>query len=836
MKPAILWFAALLSSSCSAIAEEIAITKALVVGPISRGGRTLIHRDPVEAQIVTGSWRAPKAGDTVGSATWMQIEADREGNFRSRAFSGGYAYATVPSDRDRTMILEASGHSMVYVNGTPRTGDPYGYGYVRLPVELKRGPNDFLFSVGRGQVRAKLVDPVAPVSLDASDATLPDLRIGEKTRCWGAVVAINSSTLTLKGALIEARLAGGKTTRTPLPAILPLGVRKVGFRLEGSAPSEPKDVEVELRLVSAGQPGPPIKVKLRVRPLGATYKRTFISEIDGSVQYYAVNPASGLGANSKTTSKADPSRMTSKAASKATSTGRPALVLTLHGASVEAIGQADAYAPKSWAHIVAPTNRRPYGFDWEEWGRLDALEVLALAQKELGTDPSRTYLTGHSMGGHGTWQVGVNYPDKFAAIGPSAGWVSFFSYGGGSRNANPDPVEAIIQRASNPSDTLALSGNYAQQGVYILHGDADDNVPVSEARTMATKLDTFHHDWTIFEQKGAGHWWSVGDEPGAQCVDWPAMFDLFSRRRLPEMAEVRDVTFSTANPEISSKCYWASIEAQIRPLQVSSIKLRYDPIKRRYSGTTSNVERLAIAVDHMLPGPLSLDIDGTKLEIVVWPANGKLTLERIGRELRLAAARPDSETAPYKNPSRYGTFKAAFNHHFTFVYGTRGTPEENAWALEKARYDAESFGYRGNGSVDVMADTEFDADKFRDRSVILYGNSETNGAWPKLLVDSPVQVQRGAVRIGERQLIGEDLACLFVRPKPGSRTACVAAISGSGLAGMRLTDRAPIFLSGVGIPDCVVISPKSLSEGPAGFLAAGFFGNNWGLGEDFVIR
>src|SRR5207247_2614106 len=97
-------------------------------------------------------------------------------------------------------------------------------------------------------------------------------------------------------------------------------------------------------------------------------KITFESALDGSIQYYALNPARPLG-------KGGPA---------------PALFLTLHGAAVEATGQADSYAAKSWGHLVAPTNRRPFGFDWEDWGRLDALEVLADAQKRLGTDPRRT--------------------------------------------------------------------------------------------------------------------------------------------------------------------------------------------------------------------------------------------------------------------------------------------------------------------------------------------------------------------------------------------------------------------------------------------------------------
>src|SRR5206468_4126470 len=81
------------------------------------------------------------------------------------------------------------------------------------------------------------------------------------------------------------------------------------------------------------------------------------------------------------------------------------------------------HAPRPWAHSVAPTNRRPFGFGWEDWGRLDALEVLELAQKSLRNGQLRTYLTGHSMGGHGTWHLGATFPDRWAASAPSAGWI-----------------------------------------------------------------------------------------------------------------------------------------------------------------------------------------------------------------------------------------------------------------------------------------------------------------------------------------------------------------------------------------------------------------------------
>jgi predicted peptidase len=155
----------------------------------------------------------------------------------------------------------------------------------------------------------------------------------------------------------------------------------------------------------------------------------------------------------------------------------PALFFSLHGAGVEALNQAAAYAPKKWGYIVAPTNRRPYGFSWEDWGRLDALEVLDLVKKKFAVDEGRIYLTGHSMGGHGTWFMSATYPDKFAAIGPSAGWITFRSYRFAPAPEETSAVQRMLRRSASPSDLFSLADNYRHFGAYIIHGDSDDNVP-----------------------------------------------------------------------------------------------------------------------------------------------------------------------------------------------------------------------------------------------------------------------------------------------------------------------------------------------------------------------
>lgn len=797
--------------------------RCVAIRAAGRSGRSPVHTDAVELLVVSGAWRPPAPGERLevpgGSPrTWELLSRNADGSFGGDGYAGGYAYFAVDVPRTRGALLQPGGAAMVYVNGEPRVGDVYNSGITRLPVLLKAGRNDLLFQFGReGRLRPRLIIPSAPVSLDTRDATLPDLRLGQPLRAWGGVVVLNASHQSIAGARIRAEFSSGLGSQVSvLPVIPAFSVRKVPFLIAAKAPPREgtQPLHLFLYLERSSRPSSEATLPVRVRSVRSPYKCTFRSAIDGSVQYYAVNPAA---------------RWNAQEGRKA-----PALFLTLHGAGVEAIGQAEAYEPKPWGVLVAPTNRRPFGFDWEDWGRLDALEVLKQARSSLHTDPARTYLTGHSMGGHGTWQIGALFPDLFAAIGPSAGWISFQSYAGGGRFPAGDSVAAMLARAATPSDTLALAKNYTHEGIYILHGSADDNVPVTEAREMVRVLGAFHHDFTYHEQPGAGHWWDVSDEPGADCVDWPPMFDFFARHVIPSDAEVRKVEFATPNPGISARSHWAEILQQTHPLQVSRVAIQVDPGKRRFAGSTDNVERLALYVHGLMEAglPVAVDLDGQSLS-VPWPGRGRIELRRANGIWQTAPPVPPA----WKNPERYGPFKDAFRHRMIFVYGTAGTSEENAWAFAKARYDAETFWYRGNGSVDVVADRDFDASREPDRSVILYGNRDTNLAWGRLLGESPVQVDGRGVAVGSTLLQGPNLACLLVRPRPGSATAYVAAVCGTGLAGMRLTDRLNYFLSGVEYPDFTVLSTEMLSRGWAGVRAAGFFGNDWGLADgEFAFR
>lgn len=456
------------------------------------------------------------------------------------------------------------------------------------------------------------------------------------------------------------------------------------------------------------------------------------------------------------------------------------------------------------------------------------------------------------MGGHGTWQLGALFPDRFAAIGPSAGWISFGTYAATGMPSATNALARMLSRAAASGDTLLMATNFLDEGVYILHGSADDNVPVSEARHMDKVLAGFHHDFIYHEQPGVGHWWDISDEPGADCVDWPPMFDFFAHHAIPPDDGLRRIRFVTVNPAVSARSHWVTIVAQEHSLLPSAVDLQCDPGKRRIVGTTTNVARLVLALPSLTPGSsLRLELDGQKIENIPWPgvvegySAPALLVAKQDNRWQLQSAFPSFE----KNPLRSGPFREAFRNHLVFVYATQGTPEENAWALRKARYDAETFWYRGNGSVGLKSDRAFledlAASEKRSRrrgstntyNVILYGNADCNAAWPVLLAASPVQVRRGLVRVGSHIFSGDDLACMFLQPHPRDNTALVGVVSGSGASGLRLTERMSYFLSGAGFPDCLVISTDMLTHGVSGLRAAGFFGPDWQVASgDFAWR
>ncbi len=123
------------------------------------------------------------------------------------------------------------------------------------------------------------------------------------------------------------------------------------------------------------------------------------------------------------------------------------------------------------------------------WSDETLLGLLDSVVAEHKVDARRVYLTGLSMGGYGTWSLGVKYPERFAAIAPVCG--------GG------ETINVLLAANAKASALKSL-------GVWAFHGAKDSVVNLAESERMVSALkkagvkeveltvypDADHDSWT----------------------------------------------------------------------------------------------------------------------------------------------------------------------------------------------------------------------------------------------------------------------------------------------------------------------------------------------------
>ena len=168
--------------------------------------------------------------------------------------------------------------------------------------------------------------------------------------------------------------------------------------------------------------------------------------------------------------------------------------------------------------VVMPQARE--GARWYGANAKQAMAALDAASAEFHGDADRTYLSGLSMGGQGTWLLAAQHPDRFAAIAPVCGFVRL-------KNDDdvPDPaVDAALvaefPEALREDASTAFARRLGKLPAWIFHGALDDVVPVHNARRMHAALQAQGDEVRYTEYPQANHnaWDAAYGEPG--LIPW----------------------------------------------------------------------------------------------------------------------------------------------------------------------------------------------------------------------------------------------------------------------------------------------------------------------------
>jgi predicted peptidase len=128
------------------------------------------------------------------------------------------------------------------------------------------------------------------------------------------------------------------------------------------------------------------------------------------------------------------------------------------------------------------------------------LALLDEIAAKYAVDTNRVYLTGLSMGGYGTWALGLTYPERFAAIVPICG--------GGQM------IGVILSSRDKGAALKSL-------GVWAFHGGKDPVVPLEESQRMVDALKKAgvpDVKLTVYPEAGHDSWTETYKNP--ELYEW----------------------------------------------------------------------------------------------------------------------------------------------------------------------------------------------------------------------------------------------------------------------------------------------------------------------------
>ena len=700
----------------------------------------------------------------------------------------GYAYTEIKADSDQVALVRSQQVGGFYVNGRRYQGEPYYANFQRTAVPLQKGTNKILVKFAGKHNRSFRfqIESNEQKALLLEDVTQPDLLDSEEKQVLIAVPVLNASKSWMRDLTIE--LAPNPILKEKvhqIPPIPPLGIVKFPLKFELSGFSK-LFTAVDLILKDGAQEElSRIAIKLNKKSHTEPLKRTFISGVDGSVQYYGIRFPEPY----------DPKQ-------------QYGVIFSLHGAGVEAINLAGYSSSKDWTFVITPTNRRPYGFDWQDWGRRDFEEVFEKVMKEYPIDPDRVYLAGSSMGGQGVWHIGLHDPSRFAALAPQAGWTGFQHYSPFTMQKSqmftaPDLLN-IRNRVMQDSNNLYFLENLQHLPVVITHGAQDLTVPPLHPRMFQKFLKERNFMVNYRELPEQGHWW---DDPrssggGSDAVDNDEVLDFLRlqvRNQYPQKFNIRLFDLS-----INDTFYWIRVLSQQEALQQTSISA--EVIGEKVLLNTENI--LAMEVDW---GALNLPI-----ERIIW---NQQQYSISDDSPMLLGPEPD---AAVQLVTEYPALKSVFLHPFVLVYGTQGETHQQEMLLHRANQIAIRFWRRANGYVRVMADTEVTNSIESDFNLVMLGNLESNLMIKKLLPHTPLKFIENGLRLEGKDYVGE-LAASIMYPHPQFPKRMMAFFSGTTAEAEKWSLHFLPIYSGSGTPHYVIFDKTVRQYGWGGVRSAGFF-------------
>ncbi|MBK5294396.1 MAG: prolyl oligopeptidase family serine peptidase [Acidobacteriia bacterium] len=502
--------------------------------------------------------------------------------------------------------------------------------------------------------------------------------------------------------------------------------------------------------------------------------RAYRSRVDGSLQPYALVIPDGL----------DLSRPT-----------RMDVVLHGRGATLSEVSfiaaqenpkSAPTYLDRIELHVFGRTNN---AYRWS--GETDVFEAIESAQAGYKVDPDRIVLRGFSMGGAGTWHIGLHHPDRWAAMEAGAGFTETRTY------AKLGQIPPYQDKTLRIYDAVEYSPNAFNLPVVGYGGELDPQLQASvniQERLTAEGLTGLRALFLVGPQ--TEHRFHPDSKKESD-----AFLDSFLNRPRPARDQIRFVTYTTRY----NRCSWLTVDGLEHHYE------RADVDARRGAGgvevKTKNVSRFTLAT------PGAVTIDGLKMK-----GTGASWEKRNGQWGGL-----QPKPGPIKRHGLQGPIDDAFMDSFLCVRptGTAANADAASYAARRLETFSSEYDKWLRADIRVADDRAVTAEQIRNHHLVLFGDPSSNALIGRVSTQLPIAWDQDSIRAGGKIYSSKNHLLVMIYPNPLNPDRYVVLNSGHSFGADAFRGTNALLYPRMG--DWAVLNLSG------GVVAAGLFDEGWKL-------
>jgi hypothetical protein len=499
---------------------------------------------------------------------------------------------------------------------------------------------------------------------------------------------------------------------------------------------------------------------------GRTSIRAYRSGVDGSIQPYAVTLPHNYG-------KGAPKRWR--------------IDIVLHGRAPALTevsflnshkGDKDAPMDQDWIQIDV-FGRGNNAYRWA--GESDVFEaynhfVAVERSQRRGDflDYNRLVLRGFSMGGAGTWHIGLHRPDRWCVIGPGAGFTTTHGY-----------IDKLPQLPAYQEDCLHIydAVDYAENAfnvpVVAYSGSIDKQKAAADNIENALKKANLSKHMTHLIGEGLAHSFPAEEQKKAQAEY--AKYAGPGRSDYPD--RVRFVTWTLKY----SGCEWIDIGGLDRHYRRTLVDAKCaGKEEQSFTVTTENVRVLTLRLPPgSVSGTWTVTIDGKELRGKPSVAGPDLLLYLEKRDGQWSFVLPERLATerlrqPQKIPGQTGPIDDAFIGPFLCV---RGTGEgwhasTNAYARANLERFQQEWKRYFRGELQVKNDVDVTPADLASFNIILFGDPASNSLIAQAMPGLPFTWTKDKITFDGKEYAGAEHVPVLIYPSPFNTERYVVLNSG----------------------------------------------------------